>query len=97
MIQISDDIGRAIYDAPRICGDDPIWAHVFPQQTKCSPHLLHTHERFRGNVLPASAGMILPDCQPPKLAMSAPRIRGDDPDRLFLYQLDSRCSPHPRG
>ena len=48
-------------------------------------------------VLPASAGMIPNQDYPSVILVSAPRIRGDDPQIAGVKQTAARCSPHPRG
>ena len=48
-------------------------------------------------VLPASAGMILPWSEPLMAMPCAPHIRGDDPFSGYLTDGRKMCSPHPRG
>ena len=52
---------------------------------------------MKGTVLPASAGMILMKQTLNYGLPCAPRIRGDDPQVLYLGSDGSGCSPHPRG
>ena len=48
-------------------------------------------------VLPASAGMILPLPVGFCVCVGAPRIRGDDPQESGGNPNAIKCSPHPRG
>ena len=48
-------------------------------------------------VLPASAGMILPLIILCPCYLGAPCIRGDDPDKTMGFIIRNRCSPYPRG
>ena len=50
-----------------------------------------------GQVLPAYAGMIRKQVDALKVADSAPRIRGDDPEQIADEVIEGQCSPHTRG
>ena len=48
-------------------------------------------------MLPAYAGMILPETLSDASSLGAPRIRGDDPDAVELLTDEGMRSPHTRG
>ena len=50
-----------------------------------------------GSVLPAHAGMILSPGILSRIALSAPRARGDDPGKVAVRFQEVKCSPRTRG
>ena len=48
-------------------------------------------------LLPACAGMILIAFGHMPWRPAAPRMRGDDPTKYGICQIDNGCSPHARG
>ncbi len=88
--------------APRTRGDGPTAGLRVSRATSCSPHPRGWSSprwcRWSARrLLPAPAGMVP---APEFLTIrerSAPRTRGDGPQRLHHMAKHRSCSPHPRG
>ncbi len=93
---------KMVASAPRTRGDGPGRSATCCCLLDCSPHprgwsfgvLVPGH---LPELLPAPAGMVLPDTLRTGQSVPAPRTRGDGPAAPISGASSTTCSPHPRG
>ena len=88
--------------APRARGDGPFDAAHCGDDRHCSPRTRGWSLRCRPHgrhpaLLPAHAGMVPGSANIPSDFCTAPRARGDGPDRLIAPIRQTPCSPRTRG
>jgi len=88
--------------APRARGDGPSPGSACPARARCSPRtrgwsLSVILAAVEGQVLPAHAGMVPPDCGWWRRRPRAPRARGDGPCGRHDRRQRATCSPRTRG